>query len=570
MRRLLWFAPALFVLVAAAAAPAQTPVLRLIPDEAHFVVVAPRPAAIARILEEHPVAKEIRGLELIQALYDNSKYRRLDQLIAYFEKKLDRPRGKIFEDLTTGGVALGVRIGDKPAVIAALQASDEKFLASVVQESLELINQELERQEIKERIGKASHGKTETHRFAGFHLAQVGRFLLFSNEEAFLNKAIDLARDDAATTKGSILSRLPARERGKDVLLWGWLDFETVQKDKKFADGFKAATTDPFLQLLAGGFLNVLKRTPSIEFELLAEGKDFRFRIDMPRGVKGMSDLAKSFVATDEKPLLPPLNPPRVLSSTTWTFDVGTLWKNKKAWLGDEAEKQFAMAETAVKPFLGGQTLSELLEGAGWNQRIVLAEEGKSPYKITPALHITPFGVVFDMRDERFGKTMNKLLRAGALVASFKFGLKMREETHNGQPIVCYYFDETKKVAEDANNLRFNFSPSFAIVGKSLIAASTAELARDLVDCVTKEDKALAAGVSWRTDLHAAGLAANLEFVRKDLLTATILDQGLPPAEAKKQLESLTELVRSLGTLQWQIRYGADDYRMDFHWKYKK
>ena len=95
-------------------------------------------------------------------------------------------------------------------------------------------------------------------------------------------------------------------------------------------------------------------------------------------------------------------------------------------------------------------------------------------------------------------------------------------------------------------------------------------MCRDLIDCVSKEDKALPAGVSWRTDLHASGLATNLEFVRKDLLTSTILDQGLPPAEAKKQLDALTDLVRSLGTIRWQIRYGAEDYRMEFFWEYKR
>jgi hypothetical protein len=571
MRRQLWWFASLCVAVFASGSQAQTPGLRLIPAEAELVLVAPQPSAIWKIVYEHPLAKELRKNELVQSVYDSANLRRLEQLVAYFEKKVDKPRTKIFEELTARGVVLGARLSSKPGVVVVMHARDEAFLRTVATEALELVNQELERQESKDRIRKGEYAGTVTHHFGkGAHFALAGQALIFATDEGLLHKALDITRIEEPAPKESVLARLPKRERGKDVILWSWLDFEGVQRNKEFAEGLKAATTDPFLQLFAGGFLNVLKRTPYIDFELTQEGKDFRFKVEMPRGLKGMSELARSFVPDDTKRLLPPLLPPRVLSSTTWTFDLGTLWKNKKAWLGDQADKDIGKAERDIKPFLGGQTLGELLEGAGWNQRFVLAEEGTSPYKIKPGAHITPFGVVFEMRDERFGATMNKVLRAGALIATFKFGLKMREETHKGHTVVCYYFDESRKMAADMENVRFNFSPSFAIVGKNLVVASTAELARDLIDCVSKEETRLPAGTSWRTDFFASGLATNLEFVRKDLLTATILDQGLAPDDAKKQIDALTDLVRSLGTLRWQIHYGADDYRMDFHWEYGK
>ena len=38
-----------------------------------------------------------------------------------------------------------------------------------------------------------------------------------------------------------------------------------------------------------------------------------------------------------------------------------SLWKNKKAWLGDKADTDLGTAEKQIKPFLGGQTLGELL-----------------------------------------------------------------------------------------------------------------------------------------------------------------------------------------------------------------
>lgn len=569
-RRMLGGLALISVFLLAGLARAEAPLaLRLIPAEVELVAAVPHPAKVLRLIEVHPIAKELTKNELFLSLYDSTKYHRLEQVIAHFEKKLGRTRHEILEQLSSGGAFLGARLSKDPAVVVVVQAGDEELLKTFLAEAVSVVDQELDRQDSKDRYRKASHGKVPTlHLGKGLHFAQVGTFFLFGTDEKLFHKAIDLHHDKAAIPAESILTRLPRKERDKAVLAWTWLDFESAQRNKEFADGLKAATTDGFLKLVAGGFLDVLQRTPHLDFELVQEGKDFRLRFGMGRGTKGMSEVARSFVATEEKRLLPPLLPPRVLSSTTWTFDIGAMWKNKKAWLGEQVDKDLDKAEKDIKPFLGGVTLGELLHGLGWNQRIVTAEMGASPYKIKPTFPVTQFGVVFDLRDERSGQILEKAVRAGALAATFQFGMKMKDEEHHGQKLVAYYFNEDRKVPFDEGNIRFNFSPSFAKVGNRFILSSTSELAKDLIDCLAKEGEPLPAGKSWRTDLFASGLASNLKTARQQLLTGAILDQGLSPVEAGKQIDDLIVLVRGLGTVRWEIHYGEEDYRMDLLWQY--
>lgn len=554
------------------AAPADAqPSLRLIPAEVELVATLPQPAKVLHLVETHPIARELYKNELFQALYDNTKYRRFEQLVNHFEKKLGGTRNEIVEKLTAGGAYLGARLHKDQAIVVVVQAADEELLRKFLTEAVSVVDQELERNDSPVRFRKASHGKLPTtHLGKAVHFAQVGTFFILATDEKLFHQALDLSSEDASIPANSILTRLPKKDRPKNTLAWAWLDFLGVQRNKEFADGLKATTTEGFLNLVAGGFLDVLKRTPDLDFELSQEGKDFRFRFGMSKGTDGMSEVARSFVTTVDKRLPPPLQPPRVITSTTWTFDMGQLWKNRLAWLGAQADKDLAKFEKDVKPFLGGASVGELLDSVGWNQRIVFAERATSPYKTKPGQPSTPFGIVFELRDDRAAPTIEKAIRAGGLAATFYFGMKMKNEEHNGHKLVAYYFNEGRKVDIDPEDIRYNFSPSFAKVGKFFILGATSEITRDLIDCVAKEDERLPAGTSWRTDLFASGLAVNLKGVREQLLAAAILDQGLTPTEANKQLDDLIELVRGLGSVEWHIHYGADAYRMDFRWIYGK
>ena len=154
-----------------------------------------------------------------------------------------------------------------------------------------------------------------------------------------------------------------------------------------------------------------------------------------------------------------------------------------------------------------------------------------------------------------------------ALVAGFRYGLKMVEEKHAGHTLVTYYFPENRKLDGD-DNIRFNFNPCFTHVGDQFVVASSLELGKDLVDCLLKETAEGISSATQRTHIYGAGLAANIRTAEDLLVSQTILTQAVPAADAKRQFDELVRLVERLGQVNIETRYGPQEYRVDIRWQY--
>src|SRR5207302_9964562 len=107
-------------------------------------------------------------------------------LIAHFEKRLGIDRFEMVDRLAGGGVSLAVKFerldSRKAPVLLAVQAKDEPMLRRFFQLGLEVLEQELARQEAKERTVKSTYRETEVVAIGDdFHAAVVGSALLISN-----------------------------------------------------------------------------------------------------------------------------------------------------------------------------------------------------------------------------------------------------------------------------------------------------------------------------------------------------------------------------------------------------
>src|SRR5262245_36557277 len=131
------------------------------------------------------------------------------------------------------------------------------------------------------------------------------------------------------------------------------------------------------------------------------------------------------------------------------------------------------------------------------------------------------------MRDPEFGRAMEAILRAVALFTSFQTKLKMAEEDVDGVKLVGYRFPENGTLANDPNNIRFNFSPCFAVVGDQFFAASTVELGRELVG-VLKQPAAGAPAptTAAQSRLYASGGAALLKAFEDQVLVQAALERA--------------------------------------------
>ena len=110
-------------------------------------------------------------------------------------------------------------------------------------------------------------------------------------------------------------------------------------------------------------------------------------------------------------------------------------------------------------------------------------------YHKTADVQLPSFGLIVSMRDPAFGKGLDSLIRAGALLASFRVKLKLVTEEHDGYKLVGYRFAEDVPLPPNLGNILYNFTPCFVAVGDQFAVSSTLELGRQLIPLLDKEKR---------------------------------------------------------------------------------
>jgi hypothetical protein len=556
---------------AALAQDAKNP-LRFVPSQAELVVKVERPRQLFDAVKKNEVSQQAQKLAGVREYYDTTTFQQLYQVIAHFEKRLGKNREEIIDELTAGGVVLAAKLTPPQGAVLIVQAKDEATLRKFIDVSLDLLQKELDRQESKERIGRGRYQDYDTIEIGpNANFAIVDAALVIASNKA----ALQLALDTQAEKVGCVITHPTFAEAHKKApakaMAWTWLNLEEVRKNPVFKSALEAAALDPFQMLLFGGFSDLLRRSPYVSAALTAAGDSgYRIGVAMPVGREGMAPVQHVFLSADGKGTLPPLEPPRVISSSSYCLDLGQLWEKRVEILGKKNAAGLEDGDKNLAKFLGGIKLAKLFKALGPNHRVVVALQKDRPYKIKPTTQVPAFALVVDMRDPSFAKDMNSIFRAGALLATFQVGLNLKEETYKDCEMISYQFSETKKVDGDPQSVRFNFSPAYVTVGNYFVMSATAELARDLVDLLRAEQKQKPLKASMRTQLFASGLADIIRSNENATLTQLILSQALPPKTAKAELQAILEWVEQLGTLRLESTYGANDFRYDILWKAKK
>jgi hypothetical protein len=252
-------------------------------------------------------------------------------------------------------------------------------------------------------------------------------------------------------------------------------------------------------------------------------------------------------------------------------MDVAKLWENRAKLFNEKQLKTLEEVDTKSGLFLAGTRVSKLLTEAGPYQRVVVAHQAKAGYKTAPGQYIPAFAFVLEMREpESFSKRAETILRGAALLATTQVPLKSVEEKHGERRIVGYRFSEDGKFKGDVSNIRFNFSPCFVPVGNQFVLSSSLELCHELVDLLDEETaspKSAGGSPPVQTRVFASGATALLDAFKDRFFTQTILDQAIPPARAKEQVEAFTDWVRRLGSLQIEAGYGRADFHYDIRLK---
>jgi Protein of unknown function (DUF3352) len=571
------FVSALACLMLCAFAPARihaetpTSVLSLIPAEADLLFEIRSPRKIHDLLQQWEALKELQKFPNAREFLTSTQARRFFQLLAYYEKELGASYPDLVDRLTSGGVAVGVKFGPNPApLLLAIQGKDEKLTAEISKIALKVLEEELQRQESKERPQTTTYQNVKVVNVGKeFHLATLGSVILIANHDKALQRGIDLYK---GKSKGSLADSPSVKEAfnvlPKDPLARFWLNMETVRKGPGGAEAFKTPR-EPIQTIFFGNYFDVLGRTPSLCGALAMTPAGFLTTIRVPRGREGMGPELGLHMPLDPKQTgtKPLLEPKGVLYSDSNYLDLARIWEDRSKLFGKDAIKAMEDfdKDSSRIPFVKVQ-LSKMLTEAGSYHRFVAVNQPKGGYTKQPKTTVPAFAIVLEMRDpDAFTKTVDPVLRSAAFFVGGQASLKLVEEKYKDCNLVGYRFPEDKPLRADVNDTRFGYSPCFFNVGNQFVASSTIELGRELIDILQAEAKAPGKPevATSRVRTYATGVAEILQLFEDQLVTQAILDQAVPANEAREQVKAFIELVRRQGSLGYQVVFTEKEFHFD-------
>jgi hypothetical protein len=572
--------------LAAGSLPAQSlpDPLRLIPAEADLFVKIEQPRRLLDAVLGSEVVKQLQNLDAVKEQYDSTNFRRFLQLVSYFEKQLGVSRDQLLEQLTAGGAVAAIKFGPDPApALLVVQGRDEELLRRFVRLALEVIEQELARQESKDRIEKGKYRNISTYRIGkDAHYAAAGAVLMVSNNADVLKRGIDLYLDGDAKSVAKVSSVAEARRLlDSQPPAWLWLNLETVHKAPQAKDVFALKRNDSQLTVIFGGWLDVAGRSPFLCAGLYPGARGFTASLRMPRGREGFpTALAAHLPAAGRPASRPLLDPPGTLFSASYYLDISGFWQQRKELFNDKQLKSLEEFDKNTEKFLAGARLSKLLAQAGPYQRlVVVAQQPRQGSKIMPAINIKttltqnvpPFALVLEMREpDTFFKRMDAILRSAAFLLTTQVSLKKVEENYKGHKIIAYRFSEDARGKELPVSYRYDFSPCFTRAGNQFVAAYNLDLCRNLIDLLDQEAQRSGhsgSDAALQQRIYASGVVKLLESYKDRLYTQTMLGQAMSPEKANEQVVAFLDWLRRLGTLQIETHYRARDFRYDLRFE---
>ena len=542
--------------------------LRLIPAEADLLLQIKDPCRLAELVRKLDLLQQVQAFTLVKEQLDSTQARCARQLLAHVEKTLGKKWPDLLDRLAGGGAAVGVKFaaGNAPFVLV-VQGKDEKLTQKFLELAVAVAEDELARQESKDVIVKGDYHGVPGYKIGkDFLVTRLGAALVLSNHKDALAKAIDLHLGKE-TRSLAVHPRVAEADKllPEAPLVNLWVNLAPLQASPQGKDLYKTPRDNFALTVLFGHYLDVFGRAPFACAGLCAKKDGFLLTFRAPRGRDGMGiDRDLHLPAPEQDGGLPLLAPKGVLYSSRFYLDVSRIWTDRAKLFPEMQAEGLASFDKSSGRFLGGVKLSGLLTAAGSRHRLVVVKQAKSGYQKVTKQPVPAFAFITETRDKKFGRYVDTLLRVGGLAATTQFNLALTEETHNGCEIVGYRFDEKAELKGDDADIRFNFSPCYVQVGNQFVFCSTIELGRELVDLLVAEKKNPGKSKGGASDcFYAAGFAELLASAKDQLITQTILDQAVPPAEAKEQVQAIIKLVQNLGTLTSSANFGAKEFHYD-------
>ena len=332
-----------------------------------------------------------------------------------------------------------------------------------------------------------------------------------------------------------------------DPLASVWINYETVKQQQAVKDFYNVRLDIPGT-IIFGTLADTLYRSPFVCAALCQDKDGLLLTARLPRGRDGMGAIKAIYLPPDGQPgCRPPLTPKGVLYSESFYMDPAPFWTDRAKLFSDQQDQIDGGRRQELRPVPVRLQLSKLLTEAGPYHRVVVADQPNGRLQNQPKTsHSRPSPWCTEMRDpETFGQIWRRCCGARPVRRrrrSAEAGRGERTRTARSSAIA---FPEDRHSRPTSTT--FASTSALLYAGRQPVRGLLDDRAvPELIDLLQKEAKAPAAVAA--TSQHRGSTRRRVgrdpAGVRGQLVTQAILDQAVPPAEAREQVKAFIEFLR--------------------------
>ncbi len=517
---------------------------------------------------DHPQRQKFEALPPYQKWLKSEERTQLMFGVRFLESQLGESWRHAIKKLGAGGISFALD-GASEGVAILVKTNDKAFLKKTLDTLVNLARTDAAGNGRPDPIRSADYRGVQAYRADEVRFAVVEEWLILTSSDTLGKSIIDNVLDGSKRSLAQSDRFQAARAtRSNAPLAWAYADLATIRSAGVAESLLGGKSPDPAAELIFGGVLSTLQKTPFATAQLTAEEGTLALALSLPHDPSWTPSEREFFFGPQHLGVAPPeIALPETILEVRAYRGISGMWLHGPDLFNEKINADLAKTNSDLSTLFGGRPFAEEILGAldGGLRLVVVHEPSSVSNTPSSALKLPSFAAVARLKDPSSSQRPLRIAFQTAVgfinltgVEQGRPPLEIETERRDGRTLLTASYSPEDFVTEGDNDneammaaagssVLLSISPTVAFADDTVVFASTRSLANQLLDRLPeksvsdRETHYPIANTAVR--LQAAPLRATLSENRERLIANNMLEKGHDRATAVHEVDVLLTLL---------------------------